>query len=739
MSVNIGPKIGIDGEKEFRQNLNSISQQLKTLGTEMKAVTSAFDANDQSQENLSSQSQILTEQMALQEKRIEEIGKALDHAKSNYDENSTQVQRWQQAMNNAVTELNKTKSQLSKVQSEMDGTTDSTEDMTDALNDVDDAAENASGGLSSMTVAMGNLISSGIQAAASAVTDLVSSLWNLDESTEEYRQAQGRLNTAFEAAGYSAETAQEAYRAFYGILGDTDTATEASQLLAQLASSEEDVAKWTEIAAGVSGTFGDSLPIEGLIESANETAKVGQVTGSLADALNWVGISEDAFNERLAACSTESERNQLIMETLAAQYDQAAEAFYRNNEALVASRDAQAQMDEVTAKLGDTIATLKNQIIADFLPSVSGLADAFNSLLNGAPGASEAFSSAIQELVDTAVELLPSFLETGVEIVTALVSGIIQSLPELAAAVPQIVDQLCASLADLLPEVLNMGMELLGQLTSGIESGLPDMVSRLPQIVTEFLSYITSELPTILDQGVEVLNSLVNGILSAIPEMVASLPKIITAFVGFVTENLPEILGAGIKILLSLISGILSAIPDLVAALPEIISAIVTGIGDLMGSVIDVGKDIVRGIWQGIQDMASWITDKVTSFFSGIVDGVKNILGIHSPSTVFAEMGENMALGLGDGFGAEMRSVQREIGRSMSNLTAPSFMLEDTPFAKSSLPITGSGTADSIASAVRSALDGAAVYLNGRKVGSLIARQQNSTAIARGQSPVYIV
>ena len=121
MSVNIGPKIGIDGEKEFRQNLNSISQQLKTLGTEMKAVTSAFDANDQSQENLSSQSQILTEQMALQEKRIEEIGKALDHAKSNYDENSTQVQRWQQAMNNAVTELNKTKSQLSKVQSEIYG------------------------------------------------------------------------------------------------------------------------------------------------------------------------------------------------------------------------------------------------------------------------------------------------------------------------------------------------------------------------------------------------------------------------------------------------------------------------------------------------------------------------------------------------------------------------------------------------------------------------------------------
>ena len=76
-----------------------------------------------------------------------------------------------------------------------------------------------------------------------------------------------------------------------------------------------------------------------MIESANETAKVGEVTGSLADALNWVGISEDAFNEKLAACSSESERNRLIMETLSGAYDEASGAFYRNNEALVASRE----------------------------------------------------------------------------------------------------------------------------------------------------------------------------------------------------------------------------------------------------------------------------------------------------------------------------------------------------------------------------------------------------------------
>ena len=738
MPVNFGPKIGIDGEKELRQNLNSISQQLKTLGTEMKAVTSAFDANDKSQENLANQSQVLTEQLSLQEKRIEEIQKALDHARANYDENSNEVQRWQQAMNNAVAELNKTRSQLSKVQSEMDGTEDSTKDLTEALNDVGGASEKASGGLSSMTVAMGNLISSGIQAAASAVADLVSSLWNLDESTEEYRRAQGRLNTAFEAAGYGADTAQQAYKAFYGILGDTDTATEASQLLAQLAESEEDVATWTEIAAGVSGTFGDSLPIEGLIEAANETAKVGEVTGTLADALNWVGISEDEFNAKLAAAGSESERNRLIMETLSNQYDQAAQAFYRNNEALVASRNAQAQMDAVTAQLGNTIANVKNQLTANLLPALSGLADAFNGILTGAPGATEAFSQAIQGLIAAVVDMLPQFLDTGLQIISSVVNGIVQALPELAQAGVEIIGQIVATITENLPQVLDMGLQLLDQLTSGIESGLPDMVSRIPQIITEFLDYLTGELPTILEKGVEILNNLVDGIIESIPDMVAALPEIITAFTQFVATNLPKIIAAGVDILLNLLKGILSAIPELVASLPQLINAIIDGIGNLMGGIVDVGKEIVRGIWDGITSMASWITDKVTGFFSGIVDGVKDFLGIHSPSRVFAGMGENMALGLGQGFSGEMRGVQRQIDRSMAGLVAPTMTYGVT--AATSAPVYSGGDTigASVGAAVRAALDGAAVYLNGRKVGNLITQQQNQTAIARGQSPVHI-
>ena len=200
-------------------------------------------------------------------------------------------------------------------------------------------------------------------ASAGAVT---AAFLAMDSATEEYRIAQGKLNTAYEAAGYSAETAATAYNEFYQILGDTDTATEASQLLSKLIQNEQDVTKWTRVAAGVSGTFGDSLPIEGLIEATNETAKVGKVTGVLADALNWVGISEDKMNERLERTSSEAERNRILLETLTGSYDDAADAFYRNNEQLVQARKNQAALSAMTAKLGNASAIVKNSLMRLF-------------------------------------------------------------------------------------------------------------------------------------------------------------------------------------------------------------------------------------------------------------------------------------------------------------------------------------------------------------------------------------
>lgn len=420
-------------------------------------------------------------------------------------------------------------------------------------------------------------------------------------------------------------------------------------------------------------------------------------------------------------------------------------------------------------------------LIGNFVTSAETVAGnvvpRITQILSGMGTAIEQLAPILAAEVPTLIaSVLPSIVNGGAQLLVGLVTGLVSALPQLVAAVPGIIDTMITSISEALPQILNVGVQLLDQLTTGIETGLPDMVSRIPEIITQFLNYITEQLPTVLDKGAELLNNLVNGILGAIPEMTAALPEIITAFVQFITDNLPTIIESGINILLNLVSGIIGAIPDLVAsipqiisaittgiaralpkiiqsgvsllqkfiegilsnipalvaALPQIISAIVEGIGALIGGIVDVGKSIVEGIWKGIQEMAGWIYDKVTGFFSGIVDGVKDFLGIHSPSTVFADMGKNMALGLGQGWDNEYDRIRRDIEDGMDFGTA------SVDFASSGLGVASAGMVNGVSASVQGAgMSGGSITVNlmmpdGTKFASYLLGPLSNYAKANG-------
>jgi len=172
------------------------------------------------------------------------------------------------------------------------------------------------------------------------------------ESTREYREQMGLLESAFLTAGHSSEAAKQTYSDLNAVLGDTEQAVEASQHLAKLVDNEKDLQTWTDICAGVYATFGASLPIEGLTEAANETAKTGILTGGLTDALNWAGISEEKFQEKLDACSNEQERQKLIMDTLNNTYKDASVQYQQTNADVIASRQAQERLTDAMAEVG---------------------------------------------------------------------------------------------------------------------------------------------------------------------------------------------------------------------------------------------------------------------------------------------------------------------------------------------------------------------------------------------------
>lgn len=205
-----------------------------------------------------------------------------------------------------------------------------------------------------------------VGAATAAGTALVA----VAENTREYRTEQGKLQAAFETSGFAGNEARSVYEALNSVLGDSAQAVEAANHLAKLCDNAEDLSKWTNICTGVFATFGDSLPIEGLTEAANETAKVGTVTGVLADALNWAGVSEDAFNESLANCTTEQERQALITSTLNGLYSKAADNYREVNAEVIAANAANEKLNASMALVGGAVEPVITQgktLIAEVL------------------------------------------------------------------------------------------------------------------------------------------------------------------------------------------------------------------------------------------------------------------------------------------------------------------------------------------------------------------------------------
>ena len=279
----------------------------------------------------------------------------------------------------------------------------------DALKDTANKGEKAEGSLSKSFLKIGKSALKIGTAMGAAALAAGAALKNIADETREYRTEMGKLDAAYMSAGHSAETAKKTYSSLAAVLGDTGQAVEASTHLAKLVKDEKDLATWTDICTGVYATFGASLPIEGLTEAANETAKTGQLTGSLADSLNWAGVSETEFQASLDACTTEQERQALITSTLNGLYADASKKYKEVNADVLAANEASGRYQEGMAAIGAVVEPIISKLTYMAGTVLLHVANAMQKVITKGT----ALISKFKEIKDKGVQLFTDF-KTGV-------------------------------------------------------------------------------------------------------------------------------------------------------------------------------------------------------------------------------------------------------------------------------------------------------------------------------------
>lgn len=451
-------------------NTELLEQKVKALNSAYGETKQKLDAYKQALAQLEDKKQSGAQLTAQEERQYDSLKRAIMQCESQLDSYGSELA-------DTAREADASRTALYKV-----GQT---------IEDNADKLSNAGSKISSA----GTALSGGIIGAAGALTGLAS-------SQEEAIQQSGQLETAWVSAGGTAEQASSTYASFYRILGDSSSATEASQNLARLTTNEQELQQWTDIAAGAYATFGDALPLQNLAEAAQETAHTGTVTGGLADALNWSTASaeqwsaalsghssaqaafnqavaegqtkEDAFNAALAACGSEQERSQLITETLTGLYGEAGEQYQKTNEDLLASRDAQNEMNQSMQELGEAALPVKTAVTEIGTSLLNQLAPALEAVI----GWYKDLSPEQQELVNN---LALGALAFG-GVTTAVgktmeaaegVGGAFKTAGELWSGAKEVMGDtgFLGTIKDGFGKIASKGGEIAGMLTGSLSSG----------------------------------------------------------------------------------------------------------------------------------------------------------------------------------------------------------------------------------------------------------------------------
>ena len=320
------------------------------------------------------------------------------------------------------------------------------------------------------------------------------------------------------------------------------------------------------------------------------------------------------------------------------------------------------------------------------LQLISGLAQ---GLIAALPVLIEALPQIIAAVTTFIISAIPQIVDAGIQLFTALIGALPDIITAIVEAIPQIIGGIITAIIGAVPLLIQAGIDLLTALIGALPDIIAAIVEAIPQIIDGIITAIVESIPLLVQAGIDLLIALVQNLPAIINGIVAAIPKIIDSIITAVIDAVPLLIQAGIELFVALIANLPQIIVEIVKAIPQIIIGIVDAIGSLVYMLADAGLNLIKGLWNGIKDAAAWIWDKVKGWCSDLLGKIKGFFGIHSPSTVFADIGDNMAAGMGVGFGREMKNVEQNMKsrlgttvRAMQRIGASMQLASDTESMK---------------------------------------------------------
>lgn len=672
MASSFGGAVKLTGESEYRKALRDITSNLREVSSELKLTNTQFASGDKTVKETKTAYTNMNNTVQQQKEKINTLRTALAEAEKQYGSNNEKVKNFKTQLNNAENQL---------IQME-NATNKSNKELKNMKSGFDDAGQGALkfGDLLKANV-LGDFITSGLKTVAGAVKQLGSVFLTVGkealDSYADYEQLVGGVETLFkDSSGIVENYANNAYKTA-GLSANDYMETVTSFSASLLQSLDGDTAKVAEVS---------NMAVTDMADNAN---KMGTDMSSIQNA--YQGFAKQNYtmldNLKLGYGGTKSEMERLLSDAQkisGVKYD-----ISNLNDVYQAIHVVQGELGITGTTAKEASTTIQGSVSAmksAWQNMLTGIADdnadfdgLINNLVDSIVTAGENILPRVETIIDGVIELvmstteiiiddLPQIIETGRGMISGLLQGIQEMLPELASSAFLIIQELVTSLLESLPQLLQMGIDLLTELINGISQTLPQLIPVMVEAVAGIAETLIDNIDTIVDAGINLIIGLADGLIAALPKLIERAPVIIDKLVTKLTD--PDMIGRIIQAAGRLISelaiGLIQAIPKLLANIPQIINSIAKGLLNGIADLRDVGKNLLKGLWEGMSGIKDWLWDKVKGMLNGLTDKIKGFFGIHSPSTLFKnEIGENLALGLGEGFTDTMKNVSNDMQNSI--------------------------------------------------------------------------